>query len=126
VKSIKWPWLIFGLLLTYGIAAFSLRVTWSEQSWLDLAAYAVSLVGLIGVFLYALYRGPTGAAFWRGFRWLFLGVVALHGLMHAMTTANQRGYSGFNKAGFVLLIALVIGWIYTLQWIAMSRLAEEQ
>ena len=41
--AMRWPWLIFGILLACGFTAFTINADWSAQSWLDLAAYAVSL-----------------------------------------------------------------------------------
>ena len=126
MKRVRWPWSIFALLLACGIAAFSVSVDWSAQSWLDIAAYAVSLVGILGVFLYASGRPPSGAAFWRAFRWLFIGVVALQGLVHAIEVAKAYGYSVAGTIAWIITVAVVVGWIYALQWIAMTRLAKEQ
>jgi hypothetical membrane protein len=123
---VRWPWLIFGSLLVCGMVGFSVSADWSSQSWLDLAAIGVSVVSISGVFLYGLGRAPSGAAFWGAFRWVFIGVVALQALSHAIEVAGRHKYSAAGTVIFVLFAAVLIGWIYLLQWIAMSRLSNEQ
>ena len=122
----RWPWLIFAVLLVCGIVAFSFSADWSSQSWLDLAAYAVSLPSILGVCLYAFGHAHSGAVFWRAFRWLFIGVVTVQTLFHAIEVAGQHKYSATGTLGFVSMVAIVIGWIYVLQWIAITRLAKAQ
>jgi len=122
----RWPWLIFASLLVCGIVAFSVTADWLSQSWLDLAAFGVSAVSIFGVFLYGFGHAPPAAAFWRAFRWVFIGVVALQALSHAIEVAERRNYSAVGTAIFVLVVSALIGWIYVLQWIAMSRLSKEQ
>lgn len=126
MTTIRRPWLIFGILLTCGIVAFSVSVDWSAQTWLDLADYAVSVIATLGVFLYAFGREPSGAAFWRVFRWVFVGVASAQATVHAVHVANEHEYSVAGTVAFLLMIAVVIGWIFALQWIAMTRLAKEQ
>jgi hypothetical protein len=121
----RWPWLIFGTLLACGIVAFSLGADWSSESWLDLAAYPVSVIGILSTLLYGSGRALSGAAFWRMFRWLFIGVVALQGFFHALQVARHRDYSAAATVGFIFIAAVFIGWVYALQWIAMTRLAQE-
>jgi hypothetical protein len=125
VRTVRRPWLIFGLLLTCGIVAFSVSVDWSAQSWLDLGAYGVSVVGILGVLIYAVRDAPYGAAFWGAFRWVFVGVVTAQVLVHAIEAAKQHGYSTAGTVVFVLMVFVVMGWIFVLQWIAMTRLAKQ-
>ena len=115
----RWPWLIFAILLVCGLVAFSFSADWSAKSWLDLAAYAVSIVRVLGVFIYAFGRALAGAAFWRTFRWLFVGVVVLQALFHAIEVARHHGYSATATVGFIFIAAVLIGWIYILQWVAI-------
>ena len=89
-------------------------------------AFAVSVVSISGVFLYGFGRAPSGAAFWRAFRWVFIGVVALQALSHAIEVAGRHKYSAAGTVIFVVFATVLIGWIYLLQWIAMSRLSNEQ
>jgi hypothetical protein len=126
LATVRWPWLIFGVFLACGSTAFTLSTDWSAQTWLDVAAYAVSLIGIVGVFLYAFDRVLSGAApFWRAFRWLFILVVTLQSIAHAIRVANEDGYSAAGTIGLVFAVALIVGWIFVLQWIAMGRLATE-
>lgn len=126
LATVRWPWLIFGILLACGITAFTVSADWSAQSWLDVAAYAVSLIGIVAVLLYASGRALSAAApFWRVFRWLFILVVTFQSIAHAIQIANDHGYSIAGKIGFVLAVAFIIGWMFVLQWIAMGRLARE-
>jgi hypothetical protein len=126
MKAVRRPWLIFGILLTCGIVAFSVSADWRTQSWLDLAAYMVSVLGIVSVLIYAVGRPRSGGAFWGKFRWVFLGVVTAQVLVHAIETAKQHGYSILGSVVFVVVIGVVMGWIFGLQWIAMTRLAREQ
>src|SRR3954466_11833919 len=82
MRTVRRAWLIFGLLLTCGIITFTVSVDWSTQSWLDLAAYAVSVVAIVGVLIYAIGGAPHGAVFWRAFRWVFVGVAAAQVSVH--------------------------------------------
>ena len=120
------PWLIFGVLLATAIMAFTVSAEWSAQSWLDLAAYVVSVIAFFGVVIYALGRETHGAGFWRAFRWVFIAVVAGQVLVHAVGTAKQHGYSAGGTIVFVAVISTIMGLIFALQWIAMTRLANEQ
>jgi hypothetical protein len=126
MKSVRRAWLIFGLLLTCGIFAFSVSADWSAQSWLDVAAYAVSVVGIVGVLAYATSRAPIGAAFWGAFRWVFVAVVVAQVLDHAIETAKRHGYSVAGTVAFVVVVSIIMGWIFALQWVAMTRLARGQ
>ena len=121
---VRWTWLIFAVLLGAGLASFSLSVDWFAQSWLDVAAFAVSAVSLLGVLLYAYRREPVVAAFWRWFRWIFIAVVTLQSVMHALEVAKRRGFTTAGATAFVVMVAIAIGWIYVVQWIAMTRLAR--
>jgi membrane protein DedA with SNARE-associated domain len=112
-------------MLACAIVVFSVTVEWSAQSWLDLAAYVVSIVAVAGVLAYATSR-PFGAAFFGLFRWVFVTVVATQAFVHAMETAKRHGYSMAGTAVFVLVLAVVIGWVFVLQWVALTRLAKEQ
>ncbi len=103
-----------------------LSADWSAKSWLTFAAYAVSMVSILGVFIYAFGRALAGAAFWRTFRWLFVGMVTLQALFHAIEVARHHGYSATATVGFIFIAAVLIGWIYILQWVAIIRLAEER
>ena len=126
VRTVRRPWLIFGILLTCGMIAFSLSADWSAQSWLDLAAYTVSLVAIAGVLIYAFGGVSFAAVFWRAFRWVFVGVVIAQVLIHATEAAQQHGYSLAGTVVFVAVITIIVGWIFALQWIAMTRLAKGQ
>jgi hypothetical protein len=122
--AIRLPWLVFGTLLTCAIIAFGARVDWVSQAWLDLADYAVSVIATVGVLLYAFGREPSGAAFWRVFRWVFVGVASAQATVHAVQVAKQHGYSVAGTVAFLLVVAVVMGWIFAFQWIAMTRLAK--
>jgi hypothetical protein len=124
MKAVRRPWLIFGLLLTCGIVAFTVSADWSAQSWLDVAAYVVSLVGIVGVLAYATSRTPIGAAFWGAFRWIFVAIVTAQIWVHAIETANRHGYAAIGTVVFVAVVGLIMGWIFALQWVAMTRLAK--
>lgn len=126
MKAVRRPWLIFGLLLTCGIVAFSVSADWSAQSWLDVAALVVSVVGVLGVLTYATSRAPVRAAFWGAFRWIFIVIVAAQVFVHAIETAKRHGYSEAGTVAFVVVAALIMGWIFALQWVAMTRLARER
>lgn len=126
MKTVRRSWLIFGLLLTCGILAFSVSADWSTQSWLDVAAYVASLVGIVGVLAYATNQAPVGATFWAAFRWVFVAVVAAQVVVHAIETAEQHGYSVAGTVAFVVVASLIMGWIFALQWVAMTRLARGQ
>jgi len=106
--------------------AFSVSADWSTQSWLDLADYAVSVIAIIGVFIYALDRDVAGAAFWRIFRWVLVGVAAAQAFVHAVEVAKRHGYSTGGTVALVLMAAVLLGWIFVLQWVAMTRLAKDQ
>lgn len=125
MKAVRGPWLIFGVLLICGIVAFSVSADWSAQSWLDVVAYVVSVVGIVGVLAYATSRTPVGAAFWGVFRWVFVAIVATQVLVHAIGTAKQHDYTVAGTVAFVVVATLLMGWIFALQWIAMSRLARQ-
>jgi hypothetical protein len=125
MKSVRSPWLIFGLLLACSVVAFSVSADWSAQSWLDLAAYVVSVVGIAGVLAYATSR-PFAPVFWGLFRWVFVAVVAAQAFVHTMETAKRHGYSLAGSIIFILVVTVTIGWIFALQWVAMTRLAKEQ
>ena len=56
----------------------------------------------------------------------FIAVVVPQGLVHAIEVAKQHGYSAPGSIAFILVAAVLGGWIYVLQWIAMTRLAKEQ
>jgi hypothetical protein len=120
----RWPWFIFAGLLVCGVVAFSVSADWPSQTWLDLAAFAVSIVSILGVFHYSFGRTPFGAAFWRAFRWVFISVVALQALAHAIDVATRHKYSAAGTVIFVFFAAVLIGWIYVLQWVAMTRLSN--
>jgi hypothetical protein len=124
VKTVRRPWLIFAVLLCCGIIGFTVSADWSAQSWLDLAAYAVSVVAILGVLIYALGGVRSRPAFWRAFRWVFIGVVTAQVLVHAIKVAKQHGYSVVGTVIFIAFVAAVMGWIFALQWIAMTRLAK--
>lgn len=124
MKAVRWPWLIFAMLLAGGIIADSVTEQWSTESSLDLATYAVSSVSIVGVFLYAFRRSYL-AAFWRAFRWLFAGVIALELLDHTIEVTKKGPYSDAGTVATFASLVVFIGWIYVLQWIAMSRLAKE-
>jgi hypothetical protein len=126
VRTVRRPWLIFGILLACGIIGFTVNADWSAQSWLDLADYAVSIVAIIAVFIYAFDRQVAGATFWRMFRWVFVGVAAAQACVRAVEVAKRHGYSLAGTVGFVVMAAVVLGWIFVLQWVAMTRLANEQ
>jgi hypothetical protein len=113
-------------LLTCGVIGFTVSADWSVQSWLDVADYVVSIVAIVGVFIYALDRQVIGATFWRMFRWIFVGVAAAQACVHAVDVAQRHGYSVAGTVAFVLMVAVVLGWIFVLQWVAMTRLANEQ
>ena len=125
VRSVRWPWLAFAVLLAGGIIADSLSERWSALSWLDLATYTVTSVGIIGVSLYALRR-PFFVSFWRAFRWFFAGVITLEIFDHTIEMAKQSGYSEAGTITLFFEVAAFIGWIYVLQWIAMNRIARDQ
>jgi hypothetical protein len=55
---------------------------------------------------------------------VFIGVVALQALSHAIEVATRHKYLAAGTVIFVLFAAVLIGWIYLLQWIAMSRLSN--
>jgi hypothetical protein len=114
----------FGVLLVAGITSFSFRADWSSQSWLDMMAYIVCVISVLGVLLYASQREPTRAAFWRAFRWLFLVVVTSHALVHALEVAKRRGFTGLGTIAFIVFAAVATGWIYVAQWIALTRLGR--
>jgi hypothetical protein len=122
---IRWVWLIFAVLLVAGLTSFSLSVDWASQSWLDVAAFVVSIISVVGLFLYASGRHPVLAAFWRAFRWVFIGVVTLQGLAHALEVAKRREFTSTGAIAFIVMATVIIGWIYVAQWIAMTRLARE-
>jgi hypothetical protein len=126
MRTVRRAWLIFGLLLTCGIITFTVSVDWSTQSWLDLAAYAVSVVAIVGVLIYAIGGAPHGAVFWRAFRWVFVGVAAAQVSVHSIAAAKQHGYSAAGTAAFFTVIAIMMGWILALQWVALTRLATEE
>jgi hypothetical protein len=125
-KTLRWPWLIFAVLLASGIVADSLSVHWSAESWLDMATFVVSMIGIVGVFFYATGREYFGSSFWRLFRWIFAGVVTLEVWDHAAQVATQQSYSQGGTVAFIFAVAVIVGWIYVLQWIAMTRLGREQ
>jgi hypothetical protein len=124
VRTVRRPWLIFGILLACGIIAFTVSADWSAQSWLDLSAYAVSAVAIVGVLIYACGVVRSRPVFWRAFRWVFIGVVTAQVLAHAIGVAQQHGYSVVRTVIFIAFVAAVVGWILALQWIAMTRLAK--
>lgn len=126
VKAVRRHWLFFGILLTGGIFAFTVSADWSAQSPLDLAVYVVSVIGTLGVLIYAFGGRPISSVFWSGFRWVFLALIILQVFVHAIRVANGHGYSLAGTVAFVLVVALAVGWIYALQWLAMTRLAKEQ
>lgn len=126
MKPVRRPWLIFGILLTCGIVAFTVSADWSAQSLLDRTAYVVSVIGVLAVLIYTFRRQPSGASFWGAFRWVFVGVVAAQVLVHATGTAKQLGYGVAGTVALVAVISVIIGWIFALQWIAMTRLSNEQ
>src|SRR5439155_16880220 len=53
MANVRWPWLFFGVLLVASITSFSLTTNWATQSWLDLAAFLVSVLGIASVLLYS-------------------------------------------------------------------------
>jgi hypothetical protein len=124
MATVRRPWFVFAILLTCGIVGFAVTARWSAQSWLDLVDLTVSVVATFGVFLYASGREPFGAAFWRLFRWVFVGVASGQACDHAIEVASQHGYSMAGTVAFVLAMAVVIGWIFAFQWIAMTRLSS--
>lgn len=124
VSPVRLPWVVFGLVLAAGLVGFALSVDWSAQSWLDIAAVFVSVAGIAAVFLYASGRNGGGGRFWRLFRWVFTGVVTLQSFVHATAVAKNRGFTTAGTIAFVVAMAVLIGWIYALQWLAMSRLAD--
>jgi hypothetical protein len=124
VRTVRRSWLFFGILLACGIIAFTVSVDWATQSWLDLAAYAVSVIAILGVLIYAFGGVRSRPVFWRAFRWVFIGVVTAQVLAHAIRVAQQHGYSVVGTIIFIAFVAAVVGWIFALQWIAMTRLAK--
>src|SRR6185295_6934655 len=73
---IRWSWALFGTLLVLGYFSFLWTTDWRAQTWLDLSAIAVSPIAAAGVLLYAFTIASPAPAFWRWFRWLFIGVAA--------------------------------------------------
>lgn len=124
-RPVRWGWLIFAVLLAAGLMSFSLSVNWSDQTWLDLTALIVSVISVTGVFLFASQRQPVGAAFWRMFRWLFIGVVTWQAVLHALEVAHRRGFTSVGAIAFIAVVAVILSWIYAAQWIAMTRLARQ-
>jgi hypothetical protein len=125
MRTIRRSWLLFGILLTCSVIGFTVKVDWSAQSWLDLVGYAVSIVSIGGVLIYALDRVKVGTAFWSAFRWVFAGVATAQLCVHAIEVARRHGYTIAGTIAFVLVVAVGFGWILVLQWIAMTRLADE-
>jgi hypothetical protein len=126
VRAVRRPWLIFGALLTCGIIGFTISADWSAQSWLDVAAYVVSVIAIIGVLIYAFGAAPAGPVFWGAFRWVFAGVAAAQVLVHAMETAEQHGYSVAGTIAFVVVVGTVMGLIFAFQWVVIARLADKR
>jgi len=58
------------------------------------------------------------------FRWVFISVAAIQALSHAIDVAMRHKYSAAGTVIFVFFAAVLIGWIYFLQWVAMSRLSN--
>jgi hypothetical protein len=126
-RKIRWWWALFGVLLVIGFVCFLWTADWQTETWLDLAAIVVSPIATIGVLLYAFSVAKRAPVFWRWFRWLFAGVATAQALNHAWWVAGAHGYySGINAILFLLGVALLLGPIILLQWIAMSRLAHTE
>jgi hypothetical protein len=45
-------------------------------------------------------------------------------LVHAIKVGKQHGYSVAGSITFSAFVAAVMGWIFALQWLAMTRLAK--
>ena len=126
MSTVRRPWLFFGILLICGIIAFSVKADWSVQSWLDLADFDVSVIGTVGVLIYAVGRSTSGGAFWGAFRRVFVSIASAQVLVHSIEAANRHQYSVAGTVVFVVVVAVLVGWIFALQWIAMTRLAQER
>lgn len=122
-NEVRWPWLVFGLFLAASVTASSLSFSWAG-GWLDRAAGPTCAISVIGVFLYAFNGARHVSMFWRVFRWIFAGVAVAQTVSRALEVASARGLSPIGTLLLLAAVIVAVGWIFVLQWIAMTRLAK--
>ena len=123
--SFRLLWAIFTAGLVASLAVFGFRADWASQSWLDVSAFIVSVISAFGVLLYVTRRAHL-PAFWGIFRWLFSGVVIAQIVVHGLYGAGQRGFTGLGSVAFIVALSIAFGWVYFIQWVAMSRLSRRR